>query len=101
MDDEAQAQAVQDKANQILRESSRRLLHPIRYAEALGRLDEYEVADFFNDNQHWHTHLKLDEHKIDIEHYTDWILQQTKGQFEATVHLIWQQYQRNYQDYTA
>lgn len=100
IDDETQAQTIQDKVNQILREPASRPIRPIRHADALGRLDEYEISDFFSNNPHWHTHLKLDEYNIDTDHYTDWILQQTGGQFEETVHLIWQQYQRNYQDYT-
>lgn len=96
------AQQVQDTANKTLQLYRREGMRLIRIAEALGKLQDYEIIDFFEDNPHWQKTLKFEVYNIEPNTYTDWIYQHSnQGEFEKTVNLIWQQYQNDYNDYQA
>ena len=96
------AQQLQDTANKTLQKYRREGVRLIRISEALGKLQDYEIIDFFEDNPHWQETLKFDTYTIDPDEYTDWVYQRSnQGEFEETVKLIWQQYQNDYNDYKA
>jgi len=95
------AQEVQNTANKELQQLRRQNIGLIRIVDALGKLQEYEISDFFEDNPKWREALKLDTYDINPYDYAEWIHQRcNQGEFEQTVKLIWQQYQNDYQDYT-
>lgn len=96
------AQQVQDTANKTLQPYKREGIRLIRIVDALGKLKDFEISDFFEDNQHWQENLKFDTYNIDLYDYSDWVYQRSgKGEFDATVRTIWQQYQNLYNDYRA
>lgn len=98
--DASTAQDVQNTANNELQRLRRQKIGLIRIVDALGKLQDYEISDFFEDNPKWREALKLDTYDIDPYNYADWIhLHSNQGEFEQTVKLIWQQYQNDYQDY--
>ena len=95
------AQEVQKTANNELQQLRRQNIGLIRIVDALGKLENYEISDFFEDNPEWREALKLDTYDINPYDYADWIHRRSnEGEFEQTVKLIWQQYQNDYQDYT-
>ena len=99
VEDQAVAQLVQDSANRSLQNLRNYDIRLIRVREALGKLYEDEIEDFFYANTHWRSHLKLDTYGIDISRYAAWVYDRTAGEFDATVNELWRQYQNNYQDY--
>lgn len=97
--DQSIAQAVQDNMNRHLRTLHKQNIQHHRIDDALGRLREYEIMDFFNNNPHWYTNLKLANYHIDSDDYAAWLHERTQGAFDDTVNLIWDQYRNHYQDY--
>ena len=96
------AQQLQDTTNKTLQKYRKEGIGLIRIVDALGKLQDYEIIDFFEENPHWQKALKFDTYKIDPDRYTDWIYQRSnQGEFEETVRTIWQQYQNDYNDYQA
>lgn len=100
-DEDHDAQALQRVANRRLRRVNRCSLDLIRISDALGGLQDEEIEDFFYDHADWRQALQFDLYQINSDNYVDWIMQQTAGEFDATVRLIWQQYQQKYQAYLA
>jgi len=96
---ETQPQTMQQTANRVLKKAKHCSLRLIRINDTLGKLQTYEIEDFFDENPNWRQVLQLDAFKIDSDDYADWIVQQQQGDFDATVRLIWQQYQQGYQPY--
>ncbi|MEE9352617.1 MAG: CHAT domain-containing protein [Thiotrichaceae bacterium] len=96
-------QNIQRDANRTINRTIKKHLQGnlqnIRISEALGKLKEEEIEDFFFDNPHWREALKLDKDQIDLENYAEWVYQQKQGAFDDTVRLIWQQSQQEYQQY--
>ncbi len=99
VEQENQAQQVHDIANSSIRAADIQQLQLIGIKEALGKLDVTEISDFLQYHLRWRRDLKLDDHTIKPHEYASWIVQNTAGVFEPTVSFIWQQYQRDYQDY--
>ena len=96
------AQEVQNTANKELQQLRRQNIGLIRIVDALGKLQDYEISDFFEDNPNWREALKLDTYDINPYDYADWVHQRSnQGEFEQTVKIIWQQYQQNYEDFRA
>ncbi len=99
MDKKTQPQTMQQTANRILKKAKHCSLRLIRINDTLGKLQTYEIEDFFDENPNWRQVLQFDAFKIDSDDYADWIVQQQQGDFDATVRLVWQQYQQGYQQY--
>lgn len=99
IDDNHDAQKMQRVVNRRLKKVAQCDLHLIRINDALGRLQPEEIEDFFDDHADWRTALRFDDYQIDSDDYVDWIMQQTSGDFDATIRLIWKQYQQDYQQY--
>ena len=95
------AQKIQRLVNRYLKKIDHCALHLIRINDALGRLQPEEIEDFFDDNADWRATLQFNEYQIDSDDYVEWLMQQTAGAFDATVRLVWQQYQQGYQAYLA
>ena len=96
------AQDVQNTANKGLEQLRKQNIGLIRIVDALGRLESYEVRDFFAENPNWHEALQLDTYDINPYDYANWVHQRSnQGEFEQTVKIIWQQYQQNYEDFRA
>ena len=96
------AQEVQNTANKELQQLRRQNIGLIRIVDALGKLQDYEISDFFEDNPNWREALKLDTYDINPYDYANWVHQRSnQGEFEQTVKIIWQQYQQNYEDFRA
>ena len=99
VDDPGDAQAVQNLANDALDQLYQHQIGFIENREALGKLAVREIRNFLTVPK-WHQQLKLDQSPIDPNDYAQWVHKRTnKGEFEATITLLWQQYQNNYQDY--
>lgn len=99
VDDPDDAQAVQNLANDALDQLYQYRIGFIENREALGKLAVREIRNFLTAPK-WHQQLKLDQSPIDPNDYAQWVHKRTnKGEFEATITLLWQQYQNNYQDY--
>jgi len=94
-------QQIQDRANRIIHNNAQCPLHPIRIPDALGKLRAYEIEDFLRNNIHWRQELQLDQYNIVPYEYAEWVFEQAKGDFDTTVRMVWQQYQRGYEDYLA
>ena len=72
----------------------------IRIVEGLSQLKDYEIYDFFENHEYWRTNLKLVENEIETFGFATWIYKRSRqGEFKEAVKLIWQQYQRDYQNY--
>lgn len=96
------AQQLQDTANKTLQRFRREGIGLVRVVDALGKLQDYEILDFFEENPRWQQRLKFETYHINSDDYTDWVYQRSnQGEFEQTVRLIWQQYQNDYNDYQA
>lgn len=95
---EDQAQKIHDIANKSIRDIDYPALQLIPVEKALGKLNNTEIGDFLRNKKRWRRDLKLDDYHIKPYDYADWIIENTQGVFDATVQLIWQQYQTNYTD---
>lgn len=71
----------------------------LRLSSPLGALESNEINDFFDNNSLWRDSLQINQQNIDTADFADWIHQQTGGDFEKVVNIIWQQFQHNYQEY--
>jgi len=71
----------------------------LRIADALGKLEETEISNFFETNQHWQKNLRLNEANIDYYDFAEWIHQKTQGDFDKVINTIWHQYQNNYRQF--
>ncbi|MBU0653735.1 MAG: CHAT domain-containing protein [Gammaproteobacteria bacterium] len=101
-DKDIDPQPLQKAANDLFSNAPKCPLRLIRIKEALGKLEQEEISDFLQYNQHWRKALQLDEFRITPNDYANWIYTQTgQGSFDSAVRLIWQQYQRQYQDYLS
>lgn len=96
-----QAQNWMDAANDTLYQESTPQLRYFEIDEALDRLKAPEIRKFLEPNGRWYSALKLNEHSINPRQYANWLHQQHNGSFEETVTTLWQQYQRNHQDFRA
>ena len=96
------SELVQKKVNRVLRNSRDNQPCNKQYLflkSPLGVLDADEINDFFYENNFWRENLQLDQQNINLSDFSDWVCDKTKGEFEQTTTLIWQQYQQNYSRY--
>jgi len=103
LETQEQAKNAQQQANNILGETQKTKQdcnkEYLRLSSPLGALESHEITDFFNNTPLWRNNLQLEQQNIDIADFANWIQQQTNGDFEKVVNLIWQQFQHNYQEY--
>ncbi|MCH9699384.1 MAG: TIR domain-containing protein [Gammaproteobacteria bacterium] len=97
------AQQLHDKANRVLRQLRNHQycrIEPTIVKDALDKLDSGEIEDFLENQQgFWRQQLQLDDYQIESPQFADWLIDKTRGRFEDTVQLIWQQYRSNYQGF--
>ncbi len=96
---QALAQKIQERANEILEETASCQMEAIYIEDALGTLKAQEINSFLRKNPYWQEQLKLDQNNIDLKDYANWVYKQEKGKFDPSVRIIWQQSQDNYQKY--